>query len=361
MAARSEADMSGYERRAWEALVEGARNPDENTGRYEAFAQTTRERIKKAAGRAGQTVRKLSRADQVIDGLDAAIKKAAAGLHVVFVERGLNSVSPAGIFSTFAREGVQISSYDEIRDLDLRICDQTMPRRKDRYLLLAAGQGAATSLAVTGATVSSTVSGGTTLGVAVAAVGADVTAVLVGMGRIVALVAAHYGYDVRQPEEQVFASGVLAYSTASSASEKAASLAALSRLTQEMMRRATWSQLTAHQIVRIIQRVVSGLGFNLTKRKLAQAVPVAGVGMNMGLNAWFAHSTFVRAQQAYRLRFLTEKYDLNPEAWTPDVVDAEVTDLPLVDEIVVAEIAHESEVGDDPAGELGSPPVPDAD
>ncbi len=132
-----------------------------------------------------------------------------------------------------------------------------MPRRKDRYLLLAAGQGAATSAAVTGATVSSTVTGGTTLAVAVGAVAADVTAVMVGMGRIVALVAAHYGYDVREPEEQVFASGVLTYSTATNAAEKAACLAALSRLTQEMMRRATWAQLSRHQLVSIIQKVVS--------------------------------------------------------------------------------------------------------
>ena len=49
---------------------------------------------------------------------------------------------------------------------------------------------------------------------------ADVMAVMVGMGRIVALVAAHYGYDVREPDEQVFASGVLAYSSATGSAEK---------------------------------------------------------------------------------------------------------------------------------------------
>ena len=135
---------------------------------------------------------------------------------------------------------------------------------------MAVGEGAATSLAVTGATVASTVSGGTTLGVAAGAVAVDVTTVMVGMGRIVALVAAHYGYDVREPEEQVFASGVLSYSTANNAAEKAASLAALSRLTQEMMRQATWKQLQQHQMVNIIQTIVTSLGFNLTKKKLSQ-------------------------------------------------------------------------------------------
>jgi hypothetical protein len=216
-----------------------------------------------------------------------------------------------------------------------------VPRRKERYIALAASQGAATSLAVTGATVSSTVTGGTTLGIAAGAIVVDVTAVMVGMGRIVALVAAHYGYDVREPEEQMFASGVLSYSSAGNAAEKAASLAALSRLTQDMMRRATWNQLQRHQMVNVIQKVVTSLGFNLTKKKLAQIVPVAGAVINGGLNARLAQNTFNRAQAAYRLRFLTEKYGLDASEWAPDVVDVEFTEVPLIDEVIDAELASD--------------------
>lgn len=177
----------------------------------------------------------------------------------------------------------------------------------------------------------------------------DVTAVMVGMGRIVALVAAHYGYDVREPEEQVFASGVLSYSSAGSAAEKAASLAALSRLTQDMMRRATWRQLQRHQMVNVIHKVVTSLGFNLTKKKLAQVVPVAGAVINGGLNARLAQNTFNRAQAAYRLRFLAEKYGLDPSEWAPDVLDLEFTEMPLVDEIVDAERASD-DLNDDAPG-----------
>jgi hypothetical protein len=234
--------------------------------------------------------------------LDTATQHALAGLHATFVERGLNSVSPSTVFEAFTGDGVELASYDEVRHLDLRLCDRSIPKRKEKYMALAAGQGAATSLAVTGATVSSTVSGGTTLGVALGAVVVDVTSVMVGMGRIVALVAAHYGYDVREPEEQLFASGVLSYSTAGNAAEKAASLAALSRLVQDMMRQATWKQLQHHQVVNVIQTIVTSLGFNLTKKKLAQVVPIAGVVINGGLNARLARNTFNRAQDAYRLR-----------------------------------------------------------
>jgi hypothetical protein len=331
--------MSAYERRAWERLVTEATDKSEPR-RLESLKQAATSQVKDVAVKAKSgVVDHVPGAERATVVLDAAMLKALAGLHATFVERGLNSVRPSTIFKTFASEGAHVSSYDEVRRLDLKLCDRSVPRRKERYIVMAAGQGAATSLAVTGATVASTVSGGTTLGVALGAVALDVTSVMVGMGRIVALVAAHYGYDVREPEEQVFASGVLSYSTAGNATEKAASLAALSRLTQEMMRQATWKQLQQHQMVKIIQTVVTALGFRLTKRKLAQGVPVAGVMINGGLNARLARNTFNRAQDAYRLRFLTEKYELDPASWSPDVSDADVTDVPLIDEIVDAEIS----------------------
>lgn len=335
--------MSAYEQTAWDKLVaEAAEAPSSEYGRFGHWSQAATSQVKNVAGKAKNgIVDHMPGAERAAVVLDAATQKALAGLHVAFVERGLNSVSPRTIFKALAAEGVDLSSYEDIRSLDLRMCDRSVPRRKEKYIALAAGQGAATSLAVTGATVSSTVSGGTTIGVALGAVVVDITSVMVGMGRIVALVAAHYGYDVREPEEQVFASGVLSYSTAGNAAEKAASLAALSRLVQDMMRQATWKQLEQHQLVNIIQTIVTSLGFKLTKKKLAQVVPVAGVVINGGLNARLAHSTFRRAQDAYRLRFLTEKYGLDPASWAPDIVGTEAVDLPMVDEIVEAEIVAE--------------------
>ncbi|WP_173008045.1 EcsC family protein [Mycolicibacterium sp. P1-18] len=341
MAFSDSSEMSDYERNAWARLVAEAAGKDSDQGRFSRWADTAKSHAKGAATKAKNEVADhVPGADKAMVAVDATMQKALAGLHTAFVERGLNSVSPATIFGSFASEGANVSSYDEVRQLDLKLCDRSVPRRKEKYIAMAAGQGAATSLAVTGATVASTVSGGTTLGVAMGAVVVDITSVMVGMGRIVALVAAHYGYDVREPEEQVFASGVLSYSTAGSAAEKAASLAALSRLTQEMMRQATWKQLQRHQMVNVIQTVVTSLGFNLTKKKLAQIVPVAGVIINGGLNARLAQNTFSRAQSAYRLRFLTEKYGLDPLSWAPNVIDVEGNEMPLIDEIIDAEIAR---------------------
>lgn len=331
--------MSGYERRAWDALVDAA-TTTQPPGPFESLSQGLLGRAQQVVTQLRSGIEQVPGATAAIGKLDQLTTKALETLHTVLVERGLNSVKPANVFAMFADEGITVGSYDDVRRLDLRHCDGSVPRRKERYIALAVAEGAASSLAVTSAAVSSTVSGGTTLTVAASAVVADVTAVMVGMGRIVALVAAHYGYDVREPDEQAFATGVIAYSVAGNSAEKAAALASLSRLTQQMMRRESWQHLEQRQAANVIQQVSTALGFRLAKRKLAQAVPVLGAVVNGGLNARIAHRTFERAQHAYRLRFLTEKHDLDAAQWAPVVASDDVIDIPLIDEVLDAELAE---------------------
>jgi hypothetical protein len=81
------------------------------------------------------------------------------------------------------------------------------------------------------------------------------------------------------------------------------------------------------------------LGVRLTKRKLAQAVPLAGVVIGAGLNARMLARVADEANYLYRERFLREKYDL-----VVDVVAEPVTDdenvVSIVD-IIDAEIVDE--------------------
>lgn len=337
--------MSGYERRAWDALLEAATGT-QRPGLFENLSQGVMGRAHQVAGHVRSGIEQVPGATAALGKLDQLTMKALETLHTLLVERGLNSVKPADVLATFADRGVAVGSYGEVRRLDLQHCDRSVPRRKERYIALAVAEGAASSLAVTGAAVSSTVSGGTTLTVAASAVVADVTAVMVGMGRIVALVAAHYGYDVREPDEQAFASGVIAYCAAGNSAEKAAALASLSRLTQQMMRQASWHRLQPQQADNVIRQVSLALGFRLAKRKLAQAVPILGAVVNGGLNARIAHQTFERAQQAYRLRFLTEKHGLDAAQWAPVVVSGDVIDIPLIDEVIDAELVSEADIDD---------------
>ena len=124
------------------------------------------------------------------------------------------------------------------------------------------------------------------------------------------------------PEEELFALQVLGLGMTVGTGEKVIALASLSRLTQDMMRRATWTQLDQHVLVKVIDRAFASLGLRLTQKKLAQVVPVAGVFISSGLNLVLVRRVHAAAADAYRLRFLTEKYRLQSPAWT-DVIPLE--------------------------------------
>src|SRR5690242_14562701 len=116
--------MSDYERKAWDALIAQTdkRSSESRAGRMTGAAKSQVKDVASKA-RAGITA-KVPGADKAIEVVDASIQKAWAGLHTAFVERGLNSVSPTTIFATFASEGVDVTSYDGIRELDLKHCDR---------------------------------------------------------------------------------------------------------------------------------------------------------------------------------------------------------------------------------------------
>ena len=102
-------------------------------------------------------------------------------------------------------------------------------------------------------------------------------------------------------------------------------------------------QLKNHLLVNVIDRVYAALGGTITKRKLAQAVPVAGVVINGSVNAGLTHQTFRRAEAVYRLRFLSEKHGIDPAEWRREAPaeSDEAEDVVQVDEELEAEIGRE--------------------
>ncbi len=155
--------------------------------------------------------------------------------------------------------------------------------------------------------------------------------------------------------------GVLSLGIANSMGAKTQALAALSRLTQQMMRQATMKQLNERLIVKTIAKVYAMLGFKLTHKKLAQTVPFVGVGLNAALSAQLTEQTFRRAQAVYRLRSLSETYGIDPAAWAdasataaqdaPGSRDEEIVDvLEVLEEVRDEDDDHE----EGPAGVIGA-------
>lgn len=303
-------DMSDYERRAYLALNEPPK-----------MSRTViPEPIRRLARRGADKVASVASQVPGAEAVELAYGKALQGLTRATTGLGLQSVSVEGAVKRHRKRNPAVQVPGDIRRLDLEMCDLALPSKKQIHGAVAVLEGAAASLAITGATVSTTVSGGAAAGVVVGAVAADSFAVLSGLGRIVGEVACVYGYDPRLPEEELFALQVVGLSLAVGDAAKATAMASLSRLTQEMMRRATWTQLEKHVLVKVIQRAFAQLGLQLTHRKLAQVVPAAGVVVSVGVNLKFVQDTHDAAQRAYRLRFLVEKYQLgvSTELVVPD-------------------------------------------
>ena len=302
-------EMNPYDQAAWDACLKAVYD---SRGR-----RLVPPRVRELTGKAGQIVsagyEKLPGHEQA----DWVMEQAFDGGLALTFRPALRSVRPDSVVRRVSSRHPSVENLSDLRGLSLKECD-ALRRSRLGWTIGSAAEGAASSIAVTGAEVSATVSGGVTAGVAFGAIAADVATTMAVMGRSIGAVAATYGYDVRQPEEELFALGVLSLASASTLGGKTAAMASLSRLTQQMMRQATWAQLRRHLLVNAIDRAYVKLGFTLTKRKLAQAVPVAGAVLNAGINAGLVNQTFRRAEAVYRLRFLSEHYGIDPAEWRRD-------------------------------------------
>lgn len=304
--------MSAYDHKVWTSLGDQVLAKQE---RRFKVPEGVKRASKKVTGRTGQAWESLPGHAQ----LAARVEQALEGFRAVTLDPALASVRQRRVLDAYDKEyGVSLDNLSDIRNLRLEQCDRVVPNLRFIYSVGSGLEGAGASLAITGAEVSASVSGGTTTVVAIGAVAADAALVLAALARVVAHTAAYYGYDVRQPEEELFALGVISLSSASSGPAKVAALAELSRLTQQMMRRATWEVLGKEPIVKVIQQVYARLGLRITKAKLAQTVPVAGVAISAGMNMAAVQAVARDAGLAYRLRFLCDRYGLDPQQVVED-------------------------------------------
>jgi hypothetical protein len=327
-------DMSAYDRTAWDACMKAV---------YDSrVRRLVPPRVRELTGKVGQVV---SAGYEKVPGHEQAdwvLEKAFDGGMALTFRPALRSVRPDSVVRRMSSRHPSVENLSDLRGLSLEECD-ALRRSGLGWTIGSAAEGAASSIAVTGAEVSATVSGGVTAGVVFAAIATDVATTMAVMGRSIGVVASTYGYDVRQPEEEFFALGVLSLASASTLSGKTAAMASLSRLTQQMMRRATWAQLRRHWLANAIEHSYKALGITLTKKKLGQAVPVAGAVLNFAANAGLVNQSFRRAEAVYRLRFLSEKYGIDPAEWRREVPvgSDEVEDVVQVDEELEAEVERD--------------------
>jgi hypothetical protein len=322
--------LSSYEQREWDRLQQRkAASLRKQPRRLPAKA---RDRLSAVADKA----KAAPGAGKVLAGYTTA----ARGLGKATGSTATRTVSIKYVIKRYQRAGHDIGSLAGIQQLDLSAVDAVAKLSRIRYghSLLAAAGGFGSAAVVTGGEVlagAGTVAGAGAgaapgLGTVAAAVLADTAGVLGLAARSVAATALYYGYDPHRPEEEIFMMSVIGLGMASGTTAKTAAYAELSQLTQLLARSAPWSKLNEKVLTKIAQRFAVKFGQTLTKKKLGQFVPVAGMVVGAGLNYWVIDQISVAAHYAYRERFLIEKSGgeltgtvdgATPSAQDEDVID----------------------------------------
>ena len=153
----------------------------------------------------------------------------------------------------------------------------------------------------------------------------DAATVIAASARVTAHVGTFYGYELNNPEEELFALSAMSFSNSGPQAAKLMAFQQLSTVTQQLIRRKAWAELNEQLIVRIITKMFQWLGLVITKRKLGQAIPVVGVVIGAGLNASYLQTVAKDAELAYRMRFLADKYGLDPSDLAPRPTDDDAT------------------------------------
>ena len=159
------------------------------------------------------------------------------------------------------------------------------------------------------------------------ALAADVIATIALTARIVTHYAGYYGYDTRNEDERAVLLAVISVGVAGEGAAKQAALLHVRQVAMLVARRATWRELGEEAIVKLIQGIFTKLSVRLTQRKLAQALPIAGIAAGAGLNYALVRKVGTAASFVYRERFLIDKYGLDDGEPTPElsaVVDADI-------------------------------------
>lgn len=250
------------------------------------------------------------------------VMKSVGGMHELVTETAMRTVQEGRVVARFVKAGHAVERLEDIRKLDLEHLDAVRPALKLRYMAGMGGSGAAAGALQGGVTVAASAEtvasagAGAVPGAAVTAavMAADVVATLAAATRLIARVAAYYGYDVKDEGEKAFAMAVLGLGTATETAARQAAWAQLHKLVGQLARDATWKELNKDVFVKLTRSLFESLGERLTKRKLGQAVPGLGAFLGLGLNSKMAADVATAANMAYRERFLMEQYGLTDPA-----------------------------------------------
>ncbi|MEO3975637.1 EcsC family protein [Streptomyces sp. CAU 1734] len=304
--------MSAYEEQVWRTLNAHWERRS-NRRALPNWASTALGRTGEVAGNAGRRVKDavpemvkepIRRAGGAMAGaaLRPAVAGAAALLELVN-DLALELNDPKGVEELARERGLEIDSFLELREQDLKFCDRLLSANTLKWRTVGAFEGGAM-----GALAMVPVAG------IPAAMTADILVIQVLSASIATRIAYSYGYDARDPDEQLFIQGLVRRSFMAQAT-KAEPLHKTAQAAQALKGRVNWSAKLRndHQLIAAIEKLLLRLGpagSRVSVTSVAKVVPFIGVLISAGMNAAVLGRVASEAQRYCQTRFLCEKYGL---------------------------------------------------
>jgi EcsC protein family len=306
------APMSVYEGLVWDTLNEHWQRRNNRRGLPNwagAALDRTGEVARNAVSRAAEAVpvavmEPMRRAGDVVAGVAVrpALEAAIALLELVNAW-AMELNDPKGVEKLARKRGLELDSFTDLRRQDLKVCDRLLARNTLKWRTAGAFEGGAMGLLamvpVAGIPVAMT---------------ADILVVQVLSTSIASRIAYSYGYDAKDPGEQIFIERLVRRSFMAQAAKveplREAALAA-----GAVKGRMNWSaKLRAdHRLLAALEKLMQHMGpagSRVAVKDVAKVVPVVGVLIGAGANSLILGRVAADAQRYCQTRFLCEKYGL---------------------------------------------------
>ena len=310
--------LSPYERQAWDEAQRWRLALADRQSRVPLAIRKRARQVGEGASNAWNATPGSAEFSAIMDGV-------FAGGYEALTDAVNASLRRDRILQAAQREDGSVEELSDLRRLDLCVIDEIRPSLNLRYAAASATTGAGSGLVAGGGSAAIMGTAGVAAapgGLAVAgALGADVVATIALASRVVTHYAGYYGYDTREEEEKAVLLAVIGVGVAAEGAAKQAALIHVRQVAMMVARRATWKELSEEVLVSLIQGLFAKLSVRLTQRKLAQAIPVAGIAVGASLNYTLMRKVGTAASFAYRERFLIDKYDLGAREPDPGLTD----------------------------------------
>lgn len=237
---------------------------------------------------------------------DTALRPALAGAAALLElvnDKAMDLNDPKNVEELARKQGLDIDSFTELRQQDLKVCDRLLTRNTLKWRTTGAVEGGAMGLLAM-VPVAGTLT----------ALTADILVVQVLSTSIAARIAYSYGYDAKDPKEQEFIQHLVQQSFMAQAA-KAKPLRDTARAASAVKGRVNWSQKLRndHRLLAALEKLMKQLGpagSRVPVKNVAKVVPVVGVLISAGMNSAVLGRVATEAQRYCQTRFLCDKYGL---------------------------------------------------